>query len=85
MTDDAIAELQAEGLSEGAARALVVIGNFSPTVDVLERCVKGYGEWGNYPASKVYLTSSDHRTLAVGLIEAAVWLDGRAEGSVSDF
>lgn len=55
------------------------LGNFSPTVNIDYREVKGYMLDGNGDAGKVYFNSKDLREIAESCIAVANWLDLRAE------
>lgn len=67
-----------EDVSERTRDVMKELGNFGPTVDAIDRAVKGWtyedGECG-----KTYWTSDDLRQIAAACIEAADWLDRRAE------
>jgi len=64
-----------QDISADARETMELIGNFSPTVRVEERMVKGYVDDG-----KCYLGSKDLREMSKHFIEVADWLDKRAEG-----
>ena len=55
------------------------LGNFSPTVNVAYREVKGCMLDGDGDAGKVYFNSKDLREIAGACIAVANWLDLRAE------
>lgn len=65
-------------ISEKSKETMRFLGNFSPTVIVQNREIKGwiYNEDDN---GKVYLSSSELREIAVACEEVATWLDKRAE------
>jgi hypothetical protein len=62
-------------VSENTRDWLKLLGNFVPTVHAKQRELKGYlGEEG-----RTYFDAGDLRNIAAALIEAADWLDKRAE------
>ena len=70
-------------ISKEARETMKFIGNFSPTVNVDNREIKGYmiglddGEGG-----KVYLYSHELKSMAKHFIEVSEWLDKRANVKV---
>ena len=64
-----------DDVSEDARDWLKMLGNFGPTVHAKNRELKGYlGEEG-----RTYFDAGDLRNIAAALIEAANWLDKRAD------
>ena len=66
-------------VSEDARDWLKMLGGFGPTVHAKQRELKGclhseYGEDG-----RTYLDAGDLRNIAAAMIEAADWLDKRAD------
>ena len=55
------------------------LGNFSPTVNVSHRELKGYTLDKDGDASKTYWDSKELREIAESCIAVANWLDLRAE------
>lgn len=60
--------------SSSATRWMTELGNFSPTVNVENRCVKGHLADG-----RTYFDSDELRSIAKACNEVADWLDNRAK------
>lgn len=67
-------------VSQKARDVMDALGNFGPTVNALNREVKGYTMDSNTgDCGKAYYSSDDLRNIAAGCIEVADWLDKRAD------
>lgn len=64
----------AEWRSLKCANVLKELGEYSPTVHAVNKELKGHHDGG-----KSYITSDELRELAAACIEAADWLDNRAD------
>lgn len=72
-------------VSKKARDVMDDLGNFGPTVNALNREVKGYKMDSNTgDCGKQYYSSDDLRNIAAGCTEVADWLDKRAEISKSE-
>lgn len=66
-------------VSAEARHWLEMLGHFGPTVRAENRELKGYlGDEG-----RTYFDSSDLRNIAAAMIEAANWLDKRADAALA--
>lgn len=68
-----------EDLSKEIKSWMNFLGSFSPTSDVIARCVKGYMADIEGDGGKVYLNSAELRELASACNDVANWLDARSE------
>lgn len=69
-------------ISDSTKEWMVELGNFSPTVNVREKLVKGYMIDGSGDAGRVYFDPSDLRGLAAACLEVADWLENRAKNDL---
>lgn len=69
-------------ISDSTNEWMVELGNFSPTVNVRDKLVKGYMTDGSGDAGRVYFDPSDLRGLAAACLEVADWLENRAKNDL---
>jgi len=69
-----------EDVSEETRNELIEMGNYGPTVNEFHRELKGTAiDFEDGSTTKDYLSSNKLRNLAAACIEAADWLDKRAQ------
>jgi hypothetical protein len=74
-----------DDLSNNTKSWMQLLGNFTPTVNVKDRMVKGYTiDPDDGSAGKTYHTSDELRELAEACNEVADWLDNRAAEANGD-
>jgi hypothetical protein len=71
-------------ISEDARSWLKMLGDFGPTAHAKNRELKGYIAADEGEDGRTYLNSRDLREIAASCIEAADWLDKRADAAVPD-
>lgn len=69
-------------LSETAKEWMEKLGDFSPTVNVRDKLIKGYMYDGSGDDSRVYFDSSDLKGLAAACLEVSDWLENRAKNDL---
>lgn len=67
-----------EDVSTQARSVMKELGNFGPTVNILDRYVKGYTIGAGGESARTYYDSNDLRVIAASCVEVADWLDKRA-------
>lgn len=75
-------KMEWDDVSEDARDWLRMLGNFSPTVHTAQRELKGYVHCDEGEDGRIYLEAKDLRKIAAAFVEAADWLDKRADAAM---